>query len=69
MSFTKTYYILFQEINGEKLYLTDHCIFDTDIYKAFKINNIASAQIVKDYFCEKYKRELDIIPLKITYEW
>ena len=62
-------YVLSQELNCETLYLTNDYGFDNDIREALKVKNIISAQLIRHHFFDKHKLDLNIVPLKITYEW
>lgn len=62
-------YVLYQEFNNEVLYLTEDYGFDNDIREALKAKNIITAQFIRSNLATKHKCYLDIMPLKITYEW
>lgn len=62
-------YVLTKEINGEVVYLTEQYGFDNDIREALKAKNVITAQFIRNTLMAKYKIDLDIITLKITYEW
>jgi hypothetical protein len=62
-------YVLKTELNGEAIYLTENYKFDHDIAEALKAKNIITAQFIKDNLRHKHKCDLEIVPIKITYEW
>lgn len=66
MKIENEYYVL---THCEDLYLTEKYVFDNDITKALKAKNMLTAGIIRESIEIKYKIHLDIIPLKVTYEW
>lgn len=62
-------YVLKTELNGEAIYLTENYKFDHDIHEALKAKNIITAQFIQSNLLQKYKCDLEIVPIKITYEW
>lgn len=69
MKIEKEVYILTTEIGGEVLYLTEKYEFDNDINVALKAKNMLTAHFITSNIFHKYKFDLKIVPLKITYEW
>lgn len=69
MKIEKECYILKTEIAGKTLYLTEKYCFDNDISEALKAKNTITAQFITSNIFQKYKYGLEIVPLKITYEW
>ena len=63
------YYVLKIQYNDETLYLTEQYKFDPDIHEALKAKNLMTARYIQINLLQKYKIELEIVPLKITYEW
>jgi hypothetical protein len=69
MKIEKECYILKTEISGETLYLTEKYSFDNDIGEALKAKNMITAQFISSNIFQKYKCDLEIVQLKIVYEW
>ena len=69
MKIEKEVYVLVQESDGEIVYLTPSYKFDNNIGEALKANNRITAVCIRDDFLKWYKYELEIVPIKITYEW
>jgi hypothetical protein len=69
MKIENEYYVLKQETDDGTLYLTKGYIFDNDIREALRAKNKITAQYIKCDFFKKYQCDLEIVPLKITYEW
>ena len=69
MKIEKECYVLKTEIGGEVLYLTEKYEFDNDISVALKAKNMLTAHFITSNIFHKYKFDLKIVPLKITYEW
>ena len=65
----KECYVLAIILNDEVLYLTEKYGFDNDISVALKAKNIITARFIRNELELKHKYHLDIIPLKITYEF
>ena len=63
------YYVLKIQYNDETLYLTEEYKFDPDIHEALKAKNLMTARYIQINLLQKYKIELEIVPLKITSEW
>ena len=71
-------YILMKNVNGEPVYLDENYCLCKDVRYVLKAGNQITAQILKDEFenhmCRKlctdcFESGLEIIPLKIIYEW
>lgn len=80
MKIENEYYILTKEVKGENVYLTSDYGFSNDIRDALKTRNEFTALCVRDSFekeiCLKrnyklgsYISGLEVVLLKITYEW
>ena len=69
MKIEKEVYVLVQESDGEIVYLTPSYRLDNDISEAMKAKNRITAACIRDDFFKRYKYELEIVPIKITYEW
>lgn len=65
----KEHYVLVTYIGDDALYLTEDYCFDNDIHNALKAKNIITAQFIRNNLEVKHKCYVDIMPLKITYEW
>ena len=62
-------YVLACVFNGETLYLTEKYKFEKNIDEALKARNMLTADMIRrDLECS-YDVYLDIMPIKITYEW
>ena len=68
MKIEKECYVLVTEIGGEVLYLTEKYRFENDISEALKAKNMMTAKFITGNIFQKYKCDLKIKPLKITYE-
>lgn len=73
-------YVLAKEVDGETVYLAQDYGFENDILSALKAGNKITAECVIGSFEEEvcfkhgyklgfYKSGLEIVPLKVTYEW
>lgn len=62
-------YILILKYDGEDRYLTPTDGFSDDICEALKLKSNIIAADVKDECFKEYDVDLQIIPLKVTYEW
>lgn len=69
MKIEDTCYILADEIDGETIYLTSEYFFDNDIRKALRLKNSTVARCTKSFIYQKHKWDLNVVELKITYEW
>jgi hypothetical protein len=69
MKIENTCYVLANEIDGETIYLTSEYFFDNDIRKASRFKTSTVAMYTKSFIYQKYKCELNVVELKITYEW
>lgn len=65
----KECYVLATMLNNEVLYLTEKYGFDDDISIALKVKNIITARFIRNELELKHKYHLNIIPIKITYEF
>lgn len=65
----EVYVLAHHEFNDEINYLTEDYFFDDDIRSALKFKSNISAGLVRRRLVNDSKIDLDIIPLKITYEW
>lgn len=62
-------YVLSMDSPDGTVYWTKDGYFTNDIREALMIGHITSAQFLRGNLREKYKLDLDIVTLKITYEW
>lgn len=69
MNIEKECYVLATMFNNEVLYLTEKYNFDNDICDALKAKNIITARFIRNELELKHKYRLNIIPIKITYEF
>ena len=69
MKIEKEYYVLATMLNDEVLYLTEKYGFDNDVSMALKAKNIITARFLREEIELKHKFHLNIIPIKVTYEF
>ena len=77
MKIVDTYYVIMKVgnigLDEETAYLTFDCNFTNDIKDAAKaVNRIAALSLKHSYDVEKnrcYESDLNIVPLRVTYEW
>ena len=66
---TNEYYVLVSYIGDDAVYLTENYRFDTDIHNALKAKNRLTAKMIKCNIEARHTCFVDIVPIKITYEW
>lgn len=66
---TNERYVLMTEIGDGVVYFTEDNGFSVDIHDALMAKNKITAQFIRDNLEIKHKCYLDILPIKITYEW
>ena len=69
MKVEKQRYVLTLEYNGENRYLTPSQGLVDDICEALMFKSNIAAADVKDECFKEYDLDLQIVPLKVTYEW
>lgn len=69
MKIEDTCYVLADEIDDETVYLTSEYFFNNDIRKASRFKNSTVAMYTKSFIYQKHKWDLNVVELKITYEW
>ena len=62
-------YVLATVSDGEIVYLTPNYRFDNNIKEALRAKNAITARYIKQDVYKYCQDDLNIIPLKITYEW
>jgi hypothetical protein len=66
---TNERYVLMTEISDGVVYFTEDNGFSLDIHDALMAKNKITAQFIRNNLEIKHKFHLDIVPVKITYEW
>ena len=69
MKIEKVHYVLTYENNGETRYLNKYDGLVDDICEALMFKSNIVAANVKGDCVKEYSLYLDILPVKITYEW